>query len=183
MTIRTPRPAKHAGFTMVEMLVALVVLGIGLLGLARLFMYTLQGNASAASRVIAINLAADMADRIRANRTANTAYTAAAPVTTAPSPACVGGTLSTTVVCTPAQMAAYDLYLWNLAVGCQGAAAPTTHCWAGSPAGTIAVTGPNAGGTYTYAITITWFEAVTTTQSATAAGSVPSYSYTLTVQI
>lgn len=55
---------------MVEILVAILVLAVGLLGLANLQVTTLQFNNSAYLRSQAINLASDMADRMRANRAA-----------------------------------------------------------------------------------------------------------------
>ena len=55
---------------MVEVLVALVVLAIGLLGIAALYLNSLQAGRTAVYRTEAINLAADLADRIRMNRTA-----------------------------------------------------------------------------------------------------------------
>ena len=58
------------GFSMVEMLVALVVLGVGMLGMASLYVTTLRASSSAISRMQAANLASDIADRIRANRNA-----------------------------------------------------------------------------------------------------------------
>lgn len=65
---------KQTGFTMVEVLVALVVLAIGLLGIAALYLNSLQSGRTAIYRTQAVNLAADLADRIRANRTAQVAY-------------------------------------------------------------------------------------------------------------
>ncbi len=69
-----PRPflnrSRSAGFTMVEALVALVVLSIGLLGVAGLQLTGLRANSSAASRSQASYLADDIIDRMRANRTA-----------------------------------------------------------------------------------------------------------------
>jgi type IV pilus assembly protein PilV len=65
---------KQSGFTMVEVLVALVVLAIGLLGIAALYLNSLQSGRTAIYRTQAVNLAADLADRIRANRTAQAAY-------------------------------------------------------------------------------------------------------------
>jgi type IV pilus assembly protein PilV len=65
---------KQRGFTMVEVLVALVVLAIGLLGIAALYLNSLQSGRTAIYRTQAVNLAADLADRIRSNRTAQAAY-------------------------------------------------------------------------------------------------------------
>jgi len=58
---------KAHGFTMMELLVSILVLSVGLLGLASLQTTGLRHNASAWHRTLATELAADMADRIRAN--------------------------------------------------------------------------------------------------------------------
>jgi type IV pilus assembly protein PilV len=104
---------SSSGFTLVEALVALVVLSVGMLGMASLYVVTLQSGGTAIYRTQAVNLAADMADRIRANRTATTAvnngYGAAGS-----SQSCTG-----TTDCTPANMAADDLYTWGLTVAKQ----------------------------------------------------------------
>jgi len=55
------------GFTLIEALVALVVLSIGLLGVAGMQIAGLRANMSAASRTQASYLAADIVDRMRAN--------------------------------------------------------------------------------------------------------------------
>lgn len=56
-----------AGFTLVEVLVALVVLSIGLLGLAGMQLGGLRASTDAYHRTQATLLASDMADRMRAN--------------------------------------------------------------------------------------------------------------------
>src|SRR5258707_4462059 len=71
-------PARPRGFTMVEMLVALVVLAVGMLGVASLFGISLHSGSSAIARMQAVNLAADIADHIRANLRASGAYAGAA---------------------------------------------------------------------------------------------------------
>jgi len=79
---RTTTPSfRHArGFTLTEALVALVVLSIGLLGVAALQLTSLRSNQSSAMRSQATFLAYDIVDRMRANRAAaangayNTAY-------------------------------------------------------------------------------------------------------------
>ncbi len=60
---------KEAGATLIEVLIAMVVLAIGLLGLAGLQATSIQSNHSAYYRSQATLLASDLADRMRANRT------------------------------------------------------------------------------------------------------------------
>jgi type IV pilus assembly protein PilV len=63
----TPRRHFAAGFTLVEALVALVVLSIGLLGVAALQFTSLKANHGSATRTQAVYLAYDIIDRMRAN--------------------------------------------------------------------------------------------------------------------
>lgn len=66
MLVNRP-PGRMPGFTMMELLVAILVLSVGLLGLASLQTTGLRHNNSAWQRTLATELAEDMADRIRAN--------------------------------------------------------------------------------------------------------------------
>jgi type IV pilus assembly protein PilV len=66
------RPA--CGFTLVETLIALLVLSIGLLGIAALHVETLRAGRSALLHARAASIAADLAERIRANRLPPDAY-------------------------------------------------------------------------------------------------------------
>ena len=61
---------RECGFTLIEMLVTVVVLSIGLLGLAGLQASGLRNNHSAYLRTQATFLAMEIADRMRANRDA-----------------------------------------------------------------------------------------------------------------
>jgi type IV pilus assembly protein PilV len=63
------------GYTLVEVLVALTVMSIGLLGMATLQARALQASRAAALHAQAVTLAADLADRIRANRASADNYT------------------------------------------------------------------------------------------------------------
>ena len=63
-------PVAQRGTTLIEVLIALVVLAIGLLGMALLQVTSVQSNHSAYYRSQVTLLAADLADRMRANRTA-----------------------------------------------------------------------------------------------------------------
>jgi type IV pilus assembly protein PilV len=92
------------GFTLVEVLVALIVLSIGMLGIAAMYVESLRASRSAILRTQAVALASDLADRIRANRAAGSTYTEAAPA--APCPA---GVSATTI-------AQRDLCEWQVAI-------------------------------------------------------------------
>jgi type IV pilus assembly protein PilV len=55
------------GFTLLEVLVAVLVLSFGLLGIAGLLLASIQNNSVSTQRTAATFLAQDMADRIRSN--------------------------------------------------------------------------------------------------------------------
>ena len=58
---------KQTGFTLIEVLVTVVILAVGLLGLAGLQATSLKFNSTAYQRSQATSLAYDIADRMRAN--------------------------------------------------------------------------------------------------------------------
>jgi type IV pilus assembly protein PilV len=118
------------GFSLVELMVAILVVAIGLLGLAGLQVTGLSSNHNAYLGTQATLLAQDMADRMRANAQGLASYTG-----TAASSSC--GTS-----CTPAQMAGNDLVQWNQTLAAQ------------LPGGTGAIS--VASGIYT--ISVTWTE-------------------------
>lgn len=93
------------GFSIVEAMVALLVLSVGMLGIAGLYVTTLRASGSALYRTHAVNFAADMADRIRANPTAGVEYEN--------DPAGAAQCVDSGITCTPAQLAADDLLTWQ----------------------------------------------------------------------
>jgi type IV pilus assembly protein PilV len=105
------RRNECAGFTLIEVLVAVLVLAIGLLGMAGLQTYSVGNTHSAYLRSQATFLSYDIIDRMRANPgqaqagSYNTVF-ADAPPTSPPN--------CETSVCTPAQMASFDLSQWLL---------------------------------------------------------------------
>jgi type IV pilus assembly protein PilV len=92
-----------SGFTMVEFLVAVVILSIGMIGLAGLQLTSLRDNSRAYMRSQASVIASDLADRVRANPAVD--YTT---VTAAENTSCL-----TTTGCTADQMAQQDLFEWS----------------------------------------------------------------------
>jgi len=59
---------RNGGFTLVEAMVALIVLSVGLLGIAALYVETLRANRTSLYRTQAVNMATDIGDRMRSNR-------------------------------------------------------------------------------------------------------------------
>lgn len=105
------------GLSLVEVLVALVVLQVGLLGIAGLLVEGLRASRMALLHTQAVHLAADMAERIRANPAARAAHAASSYV---PAPArhdCVPSTGTPGRSCSEAQLAEDELARWREAVG------------------------------------------------------------------
>jgi len=68
------RPLAQSGFSLLEVLVALLILSVGLLGLAGLQGRGLRDNNQALVRSRAVQCAEDILDRMRANRTNAAGY-------------------------------------------------------------------------------------------------------------
>ena len=149
-------PARCAGFSLVESLVALLVLSIGMLGIAALHVEGLRSARTALTRTNAVTLAADMADRIRANRLGRADYEAVVTSDDTNANCAPGG-----AGCTTAELARHDKAVW---LGAIEAALP-------GGTGTIDCADP-AADPATYTITISWSEVGAATPST----------YTLTIQ-
>ena len=98
------------GFSMIELLVAVLVMGIGVLGITGLQMVSLQNNRGALVRAEAVQLAYDMLDRVRANPGANYA-----PLNLGTPPAVAMN--CHTVDCTQPQMVTFDESVWKCSLG------------------------------------------------------------------
>lgn len=104
---------------MLEALVALLVLMLGVLGLARLQVATLMEARNANARSVAIHATSDLLDRMQVNRAAR--FTAAAfddyvsswAIPAEPAINCLSNP------CSSAQMAAFDIWQWKQSLALQ----------------------------------------------------------------
>ena len=101
--------SKSLGFTLIEVMLALVIFSIGLLGLASLQANSLQQSHNAYSRTQAMYLAYDILDRMRANRSEATNYDIGTGALGAPGSTCV----STSDTCSKSAIRLADRYLWK----------------------------------------------------------------------
>ncbi len=101
------RLKASAGFTLIEVLVAALVLGIGLLGLAGIQSLGLRSNQSAIQRSAATMLADEIIDRVRANAQAAGSYDNRIGT---------DGNNCLAQACSPADLADYDLSQWAKAI-------------------------------------------------------------------
>ncbi|AFC86573.1 type IV pilus modification protein PilV [Frateuria aurantia] len=109
------------GVSLIEVLVAVLVFGIGLLGLAALIIVSLRSTQTAYLRTQASVLAQGMSNRMRANPAGvwGGNYNGSYPLSSGGSASCSSST------CTPAQLAQQDGQYWSqeLAAGLPSAAA------------------------------------------------------------
>ena len=127
---------SESGFTLIEMLVTMVILSIGLLGLAGLQANSLKNNHNAYLQSQAALMAYDMANRMRANLegVSDNEYNNISGIPA--DPGCI------TTGCSAEQLADYDAREWNTALA---ELLP-------SGAGTV------VGNSSTFVITVRWDE-------------------------
>lgn len=114
MRYRSQAPQTQRGFTLLEVLVALVVLSIGLLGIGKLVMVSSRGNDSAYMRSQATALAYSILDAMRANH--DQAIAGAYDVATG---SYDGAASCITTTCDGSQLAVSDLQNWKTTLGQQ----------------------------------------------------------------
>jgi type IV pilus assembly protein PilV len=148
--------ARQRGVSMVEALVALLVMSIGMLGIAGLYVTSLQANRTALIRTQAVNLVNDMVDRIRANPMARKDYDLTETWKDAPlDQDCADGANN----CSVTNLAQDDLFRWTTDVKRVLPGAPTMKVTYTEAAKT--------GQTDNYLVQVTWNEP----------GEVTSFSY------
>jgi type IV pilus assembly protein PilV len=147
--------SQQRGFSLLELLVALIVFSVGLLAVAGLQTVSKQANFEGLQRTTASQISHGLLEDIRMNGDAINIYRTAGPIGSGsfggePAPNCRTG-----AECNSAQKAAHDLWFWeqvldgNLetrgGVGTGGLMFPT-----------LCVNGPAAGGPGIYRVTIAW---------------------------
>lgn len=95
-----------AGFTLIEVLISMIILALGLLGLASLQGISLKNNQDAFLFSQANALIYEMSDRIKANKLGWVS------IPTSPASTCATSCNSATASCSTAQMAASDYCYW-----------------------------------------------------------------------
>jgi len=109
--IRTLNAASMRGFSMVELLVAVLIMGVGVLGVASLRLVSLQNSRNALLRSDALQMVYGIVDRIRINPAGDytSVYFDDAPESIAQN--CFANS------CSAAQMAAFDVSVWKCSLG------------------------------------------------------------------
>jgi type IV pilus assembly protein PilV len=118
-------PQRITGFSLVEVLVSLVIIGVGMLGLAKIQALAYGSTGTASLRSVAAIQASSLASVMHTNRNYWSPTAAATAITyqfvgtatpTSSDGALTGTILPCTTACTAAQLAAHDLNAWRLAV-------------------------------------------------------------------
>uniref|UniRef100_E6PLK4 Putative type-4 fimbrial biogenesis PilV transmembrane protein n=1 Tax=mine drainage metagenome TaxID=410659 RepID=E6PLK4_9ZZZZ len=169
----------QSGFSLIEVLIALLVIAIGLLGIAGMQALALSNTSTARQRSLAAIQAASMGSMMRANRgywesassvdvtvTGSLSGTSWSSTTLSGSVSSQGTDCETSVCSAPLQMAAYDLQSWGLSIAQQlPNGTGRVQCAAGNPVScqvsvswsekTVALNGaPGSSATQTYTLLV-----------------------------
>jgi type IV pilus assembly protein PilV len=184
---------RAAGFTLVEVLVSLIIIAVGMLGLAKIQALAYASTGIAGTQSLAALQASSLVSAMRANRnywstaapfTYTFTFSSGTPTTVTLTDATLANTYDCTsgganAPCTPAQLAAYDLknttngptrgWIWAL-----NAVLP-------NPSATISCPTPAAGAQLVCSIQITWAENTVSVNSQSQASALQPPTYTVFV--
>ena len=96
------------GVGLIEVLVALLLIAVGVLGFAALQLRSMDAANEAADRTFAINIARDLAERIRVNKTELAQYKASINADKTSETGCLGASITYVPNCNAKKMADYD---------------------------------------------------------------------------
>ena len=146
---------KHHGFSLIEMLVALVVFSVGLLAIAGLQTMSKQANFEALQRTAASQIAYGLLENMRINGDAIDVYLGAGELGggsrgAEPAPNCIGNS-----ECNAIEKAAHDLWFWEQIL--DGNLEMSGNAGAGGLVmPSLCVNGPAGGGAGIYVVTVAW---------------------------
>lgn len=154
---------RQRGVGIIEVLIALLVVSIGVLGMAGLQLTGLQHSAGTFNRAKALLLAENMATRMRGNLPAvelqlfDLYNSANASCTTRPAPYCQASSSGAGASCTTDELASFDMAI--VSCGDWGTSAPTQGVVNSLPNGIldIACDSP-CGPSSTYTVNVSWTE-------------------------
>ena len=118
-------PARHHGFSLIEALVAFMIISVGMLGIASLQTISMKAGHTAVIRTSAVFNVEDILDRMRANTTQVAAYVVEDAGTgvdgscnDAVGSSAAPNTVTTTATpCSAAALAADDIFHWKQSLG------------------------------------------------------------------
>jgi type IV pilus assembly protein PilV len=106
----------QSGVAMIEALVALLLLAFGVLGLARLQVSALTESRNTNARAIAVQMAADLSERMQSNSAIRRDNPTPNPYETVWGIPAAAGTNCLMSTCTGAELAAFDVRAWKLSL-------------------------------------------------------------------
>jgi len=146
---------RQSGFSLLELLIALIVFSLGLLAVAGLQTVSKQSNYESIQRTVASQVANGLLEDIRTNGGGIATYTGSGDIGggsrgAQPAPNCGVG-----AECNPTQKAAFDLWFWEQSLD------GSLETAGGANAGglvlpTLCVAGPAGGGAGIYRVTVVW---------------------------
>lgn len=151
---------KQRGVGMIEILIALLIVTIGFLGLAKAQLFNIRNVNNSSYRTLATIYAQDMAERIRSNQLGASSGSYNAVAGNESNPGCT--------TCSTAQVAQRDAFEWNELIGGNVANG-------GLPAGSI---GTVTGNGQTFTVTVSWPE-----QDSAAAAGFSTKSFNIGVEL
>lgn len=167
--------ASNDGYLMIEVLVALTISIVGIVGIAKIQHVAKSANAQAIQRTIATNLAINFIERVRANTQAIDNYF------TADQSTLKGFSPAPNKLCTATEMAGFDIWNWEQQLIGAEEVVSTGQNAGGLVSPIVCLERPSGGGGGLYQIAIAWHgqskitsTAAITNSNAAACGADPA---------